>query len=340
LSNFHTANGKFDPSTDITIQLISEIFELPVCNNPFAIVRTKISEETEQQLANPFPEKSHAKLLGWVRIPFVSSRKSPDQKKKEIEELGRKKLETIEWIERDWNALLGLNMVAKPVNSADFQLPKIEPSAPPLDDFPDEEIPTAAIINPVPVETTEPPKKLKPEDPNVPLISYVDITFKELLSQGNDHDKWHGLPPDVRKDVLRHVNYLPALWGGKAETLACRIFKNDGVVIDREVRRLAKERYPRSSTAALKEEFISTGEAFLDFYYSDKMIVQYKNFIDRFQALPKEPQFFSYVYEMAQAANVHIEPWDHEFAEHNWDKPGILHLSVQALERYLHTTSK
>src|SRR5262249_29176345 len=86
----------------------------------------------------------------------------------------------------------------------------------------------------------------------------------------------------------------------------------------------------------LDQHFIKEGQALLDFLYSDKVSGQYFEFIQRFQALPKNALFYQYVYEMAVKANVRIESWDHEFAKYNWDKPSILPLSIQALERCLH----
>jgi hypothetical protein len=175
-------------------------------------------------------------------------------------------------------------------------------------------------------------------DPNVPVLSYVDIAFKELLNQGRDEEKWNSLPQIVQRDVVRHVHYYPSL-KGKAEETARRIFKNDGWAIQKKCIDLNKVYMPTPATR-LREDFVTAGQALLDFYYSDKIVGQFHNFIIQFRQLPKDPPFYQYVYEMAKAAKVNIPSWDEHFAEYNWSQPGILHLSVQALERCLHTTPR
>jgi hypothetical protein len=212
------------------------------------------------------------------------------------------------------------------------------PTYPPIQQVASE-VTTPAIIIPHtdPVAAVQ-PLKFQATDPKVPMISYVDIAFKELLKQGSDETKWRSLPPIVQKDVLRHVHYRSSL-KGKAEELARRIFKNDGWAIYQEATSSNKQ-YLQAPVTGLQENFVSTGQELIDLYYSDKIVGKFHDFIQRFQAFPKVPLFYQYVYEMAVAANVHIESWDHNFAEYNWDKPGILHLSVQALERCLHTIPK
>lgn len=247
-----------------------------------------------------------------------------------------------DWVELDPPLILNdAQLSVPPITN---QLPTIEPvtpisidATPIITPEPPQEVPTTVVIaplrkEPAPIETP----KFSANDPNIPVISYVDIAFEELLKRGGDAEKWDALPQIVKKDVLRHVYYYRNV-KGKAEELALRIFKNDGLAIQNQVNTLNKRHIP-TPVNGLPESFIAAGQALIDFYHSDKILGQYHNFINRFRELPKEPRFYQYVYEMAKAANVHIESWDHQFAQYNWDQPGIIHLSVQALERCLHTT--
>jgi hypothetical protein len=387
LRNFNTANGKFDSSLNIDIRLIVEIFELPMNDAPFASVRAKILQEKSEQLASPIPEKSYAKLFGWVQLPFTLSKNSADRRQLQIEVLAERQLETIHWVEKDWYTLLTPTVPPVPMPSApsidapiDDQITDPAPSQvdpiplqvnpaplqvdptplqvdpvplqanPPLQvdpvplqvdplilESPQEDLAPIVIVEPAtPPTSVQSPLRFTAQDPTVPVISYIDIAFVDLLNRGSDQDQWNSLPPIVQKDVLRHVHYRPSV-KGKAEDLARRIFKNDGWRIQKQVMTL-NQRYTPAPATGLKEEFTSKGQELINFYYSDKIVGQFHNFINRFRELPKESRFYQYVYEMAKAANVHIESWDHHFAEYNWDQPGILHLSVQALERCLHTT--
>lgn len=361
LNNFTAANGKFINSSNMAMQLIGETFELPLNGAPFAEVRAKIYQEKEElklqqepKLTNPVPKKHCGKLLQWIPLSFFPSvSPSSEQKKTDIEEITRKKLETVDWAERDWDSFLNPNSVyfahpsaplmetdllSEPNDEEQILPPPTNATFQEITQEPPKEIskPATVISLPNPVITAAP--KFSAQDPKVPLVSYVDIAFEDLLKNGNEDEKWSSLPPVVQSDVLRHVYYRPSL-KGKAEEIARRIFKNDCSTIQQQINRLSRANIP-SQDPRLGADFVTQGQELIDFYYSDKVVGQFQNFISRFRQFPKEQLFYQYVYEMAKAANVNIESWDHHFAEYNWDKPGILHLSVQALERCLHTVAK
>src|SRR5262249_33643173 len=129
----------------------------------------------------------------------------------------------------------------------------------------------------------------------------------------------------------RHVCH--AIRGGKAEDAACRIFKQMPK-IQEQLEILKRKNLVGKS--ALSETFIKKGEEILALYYSPEW--SKINFAHHLQALPHENLFFQYVYEMALEAGIHIEPGDYNFAGNNWLNLGMIKLSMQALERCLHTS--
>jgi hypothetical protein len=353
LHNFNTSNGKLPSYNNIYFHLLNEIFELPQNDAPFVSVRAKILQESSDkidEIINSAPAHHHKRFLWVVPVPFTSTRRESKKLQHELEGLTLKKLRTIDAIEKEWNNFYFPQEVIPSIQQ--FQPSLLQVASAPLLDEPLELPPThlpqqlpkppeqqatvpAKIIEPVaPVVVPQTPK-FSVKNPNTPVISYVDISFEELLKKGSDQDKWGSLPPVVQKDVLLHVHYRPSL-KGKAEEIALRVFNNDGWKIQQKVGNLNQSDIPSPETG-LSKDFVSAGQSLIDLYYSDKIVGQFHTFIDQFRALPKEQRFYRYVYEMAKAANVQIESWDHNFAENNWDQPGILNLSVQALERCLHT---
>jgi hypothetical protein len=186
----------------------------------------------------------------------------------------------------------------------------------------------------VEIPVAAPVKSYKATDSNIPVISYVDLAFRERLAEpAEDSALFNSLPAIVRMDVLRHVWFL-GHYQGKAEEVACRLFKQIPTV-EKEFNAL-KNRKPLVGKNPLGEAFIKRGEELLELYYSPAGIKS--NFSHQFQTLPKEGLFFQYVYEMAKEAGVRIESWEYNFAECNWLQPGMIALSIQALERCLHTS--
>ncbi len=331
LEEFLTNHGKIYPSWNLKVSLIANIFGLDLKSRaPFCAVRAKlIQEQTEKVEALETPSKNQIpKLLQWV--PFVPAAKTKEQLVNAINALAAKQQETVDAMEKE----VALLMLPPPV----------QPSAPPqIDPSSIAQGPTVVSI-PL-VETTPTPPHIftpivlppQPEkNKEIPSISYVDIAFEDLLKNRSDNDKWLILPLSAQKDVLRHVHYQPRL-KGEAEDAVRRTF--DGIKIWSQLQIYNRKAIPPAQNG-LDGRFVSEGQALLDFYYSDKSAGQYHNFLNRFQALQKNPLFYQYVYEMAVKANVYIESWDHNFAEYNWDKPQILPLSIQALERCLHAERK
>jgi hypothetical protein len=206
---------------------------------------------------------------------------------------------------------------------------KASPSTPA--DQPTHASPTISTIK------TPEPIRYKPTDLQIPLISYIDLACKEQLSTpSSDLQIWESLPRNVRIDALRHVSHFGNC-KGKAEEIACRLFKLIPKVQE-ELNILVRDRPPVERKEGLSAEFLTEGEKLLELYYSPQTLKNFSSFIDTFsKRLPKETLFFRYFYEIALEAGVHVEPWDHQFAEHNWTKIGMLAFSIQALERALHT---
>ena len=326
LNRVLTANGNFYTLLNLNTLFLKEIFELGSENAPFEAVRKKILEG-----ANPKSEKKPFSLLKIFE--------SKEAKEKKAAELKQKKLEKVDLAEKEWNALNYVPTVdlTKTMPSAPAITPPSTPTYPPKM-YP--QIATSSIATPpstlppygAPIENPQPapePAPIQPAQPiagkkysvddDVPVKSYIDLAFTNLT--------WSNLPEQVRRDALLHVKYSPGVQG-KAEATVLTIFKDLGTISQ-------KLKYTRTFLSS-NDEFSIKGQKLLDLYYSDKSGV-FGEFKEGFEALPKPDRFYGYVYEMAKAANVEIADWDHDFAKHNWNKPGIFHLSIQALERCLHT---
>jgi hypothetical protein len=335
LQPFLTKNGQFFSNWGLYAQLMIEIFELDLSSQaPFTAARAKAYQQEAEQLEALESAKKPKTLYNWT----FGSVKTKQEQQQEINALALQQQETIDAAEEEWNAM-------------------IQPPPPP---YPNPVTPSALVMEPqaipvvqtpppapAPVQTPPPPAPqpvIQPPAPivaailpsipgknEIPLISYIDIAFEDLLKKGSDKEKWNALPGIVQKDVWRHLNYNPSL-KGQAEDVARRIFNTMEIFDQMDAWNKKKFTEPNNG---LDRQFVTEGQALLDILYSDQG--NYQEFLRRFQALPKNALFYQYVYEMAVKANVHIESWDHEFAKYNWNRPDMLPLSTQALERCLHS---
>ncbi len=170
-------------------------------------------------------------------------------------------------------------------------------------------------------------------DLDIPLVSYTNSVFKELFKPGQEKNSWNQLSALIQLDVLRHTDLGCS---GRAEAFARAHFQTT-TRIAQEINRLKKTPKP-TQAMGVSDEFVKKGEAFLILYYDRPHgTMDWRAEIEK---LPLEPLFLKYVYELAKEAGVVIEAWDTEFAKYNWHHPGMIALSVQALERCLHTTQR
>lgn len=191
---------------------------------------------------------------------------------------------------------------------------------------------------PIPPPSYEAPKpepvRFTVNSSNIPLVSYINLACKEAIEKaGEDFAFWNSLPPLIQRDALRHCCYLYGCQG-KVEEVACRLFKQVPTM-QYEIFRLEANGPLVPEIRKLSPAFIEKGEYLLNLYYSSNK----DKFYQEFYSLPPEPLFYQYIYEMANAAGIHIEGWDHHFAENNWKNPNMMRLCLQALERCLHTNS-
>ncbi len=325
LHPFLTKNGQFITNGGLHAPLMSETFGLDLSSQaPFTTVRAQAYQQEAEQLAALESAQKPKTLYNWTFGPV----KTKQEQQQEITALALQQQETIDAAEEEWNALMQV------VPSA----PVMEPDEIPVVQTPPPAQPVQTPPPPAPQPVVQPPAPIVavalPSIPNkkeIPLISYIDIAFEDLLKKGSDKEKWHALPAIVQKDVMRHLNYHPTL-KGQAEDVARRIFSM--MEIFDQMGAWNKKKFTEPNNG-LDKQFVTEGQALLDILYSDQG--SYQEFLQRFQSLPKNALFYQYVYEMAVKANVHIESWDHEFAKYNWNRPDMLPLSIQALERCLHS---
>jgi hypothetical protein len=172
-------------------------------------------------------------------------------------------------------------------------------------------------------------------DKNIPKVSYVDIVFPDLLKNKSDDQAWKALPEIVQQDVLLHV-FHNVSFQGKIEGLAARLFQ-DVFKLEGQLEILRRKKLT-VETKGLSEEFVRVGKDLLEFYYSPRSLKQPLLFHEEFKKLPQEELFLQYFGEMAIAANLEIPAWDKDFAANHWADADMRSLSIQALERCLHTT--
>jgi hypothetical protein len=349
LPDFQTKQGEIGFRTPFKFQLLSEIFDLTNENAPFDHLRVRTAEaqqEASTKLASP-PSQSIWRIFDFSKATREKEA-AREKEKQSFNVFWKSKFETIDWAEGVW----GNYYPALPLPQ-----PTEQPTAPPsLDEISlDEEDFTiiastdsaaqgnSAILNPPqttlsPAPTVVTPSfKVRPviQVDNTQPVSYVDIVFADLLNK-DDAEVWNQLPAVNQRDVLRHVYYMPRL-KGKAEDVAMRIFKDRYTEMHSDLNKLNQT--VRGKTARnLDPEFKTKAEELLNFFYSIK-IKDYPLFLQKLRALPvsKEPNFLKYFYESAKQSNVPIEKWDHRWAEYHWHESNYLLISMQALERCLHT---
>ncbi len=334
LRNLLTANEKFNTHLNLNMLYLNEIFELGNENPTFEVVQKKILQEADKAKQNS------AKKPPFSLLKLFKSPKKPEEN---TATSMSKILETLNLIQNEWNtlsyvptdtiptapgcdenypALLGPIYPQTPASSIATLPPASIATLPPfLPSYgaPIENNPQPA---PEPVKPAQPitDKKYSVND-DIPVKSYIELAFPNV--------RFLDLPDLIKGDVLRHAKYSPGV-RGKAEEEAVAIYKDLGSI--------SQKLKSIRSIPLSNDEFSIAGQKLLDLYYSDKIGVL-GEFMKGFEALPKTGRFYQYVYEMAKAANVHIADWDKQFAENNWNKPGIFHLSIQALERCLHTSA-
>jgi hypothetical protein len=164
-----------------------------------------------------------------------------------------------------------------------------------------------------------------PEDGVIRIVSYVDLAYEHLFNgQQNDQAIWNSLPPIVQRDVLRH-SYHNRKFQGKAEQLARNLFEYNSIKLKKEFEQLDKPNHQ-------KQRYVQ-GEKLLEFYYSEEGIRNPLQFQLLFKEFQLTKRFLAHVYEMAYAAGI-----DRKYAKENWNDRVMIPLSIQALEKYLHTS--
>lgn len=205
--------------------------------------------------------------------------------------------------------------------------------------------------------------KLTADSNHIPIFSYVDLAFSEELKDANTYEEvCKRLPKHALRDVLRHLSRYSIIQG-KVEKMIEK-YNNEEIKAGRydliNVKDEIQKINPRQfilQPVGISQELLAKGETILKTHYElpvrmysgnkeiceshnkkcaeadEKYHVAFTNYINEIKGTSL---FFKYVYEQAKVANVHIEDWDKQFAEYNWNKKGMHLLSVQALERCLH----
>jgi hypothetical protein len=341
LSCFITGNTRF-PSHNIKTPLLQQIF----------ISLSEIQAFIESEQKKPtIPHSDGWETLNELIIHWTTT---PEQ-------LATQKIATLQWAKEEWKKTFPGDVLPEensriPVANTQEEIaqPVIQPTTQPVAQptiqpttQPNTQPTTQPVAQPTIQPTTQPNthpvaqpvatqptsrKKYKANDLNIPSVSYVDLAFKEHLAakQADDASLFYSLPQIVQIDVLHHVCRGVS---GKAEEAAGRLFKQMPK-IQEQLEILKKKNLVGKS--ALSETFVREGEKLLALYYSPEWLKI--NFAHHLQALPHENLLFQYIYEMAQEAGVHVETGDYNFAENNWTNLGMIKLSMQALERCLHTS--
>lgn len=362
LSGFNTANGKFSPglrnegnvrsAVSPMVQLMIETFHLPLVSTctlreqtPFASVKETLVKRQEEQLLNaqktPLPQPRKGLFSLFSRAPVVTL-ESQIQK---IQDRAAKQQETLLWAEREWNALFqpsapslsSLPLTSDAQDSFANELETLLDGEPAANEIPltpsPQAIITPPLVDPLPsapsLSSLLPPRRITANDHDIPLVSWINLAFGHVMNRSTALENWQALPEIARHDALRHAIHYPTCQG-KAEDIARELFKTvDG--LQKELPQ--KPHYPLIQTG-VSPEFVQIGESLLRAYYPRTIP---SSFDREFPTLPGENRFYLYVYELAKAAGVHIEDWDREFGAWNWNKMGMVHISMQAIERCLHT---
>lgn len=190
-------------------------------------------------------------------------------------------------------------------------------------------------VAPQPAPIVQQPVVPKFEAQNVNMISYIDLVFA-ALENGTDEERVANIPRIVLKDAVVHVLTFLSMKGGIEDTIR-RLFANRLHDLYALHATLEREKLP-SPAHGIDATLIEEGEAVLKLIYQDGLRKDYMGLMKRMERLANQlPRFYNNVYLMAVAAEVKIESWDSEWAKYHWNEPAYFHLSIQALERTLHT---
>ncbi|MBS0652538.1 MAG: hypothetical protein JSR39_03330 [Verrucomicrobia bacterium] len=198
--------------------------------------------------------------------------------------------------------------------------------------------PTLSAINPVAsnkVTLTFPEVPKKPK----PTGSYVHIAFHDLLERTKaDEDLFAQFPKPVQRDLMRHLFHTRLVGPAEARIEAAFQKNVDGKKVahinhlyTRELAQLDKQ---LKTTTRTPEQL--QGEEILNLYYQGKQ--NDGTFLDKLSAYPVTELFLYYVWDIAKNANVEIPETDHDWARGHYKDPHFVHLTMQALERLLHTS--
>lgn len=200
--------------------------------------------------------------------------------------------------------------------------------------------------NPLPAD--QPPQPVVEKIPSIflaplpkkPIASYVHIAFQSLLDSASDQDLYNRFSAPVQKDLMRHLYYLGLK--GPAEERVEAVFEKKVKTLYQphtnffyieELKRLDKDLVSQdtSSQAAI-------GEKILEIYYRGEQFSS--EFIENLEQFDPQVKFLQYVRDQAQEANILLPRKEIEWARNNFKNPHFVHLTMQALERYLHTAKQ
>lgn len=177
------------------------------------------------------------------------------------------------------------------------------------------------------------PKKSKPTG------SYVHLAFRDLLERTtDDKDLYEQFPKPVQRDLMRHLFNIRII--GPAEQRIETAFKRnvDGKTVPhinhlyrRELEKLDKQLKSEQKTPKQLQ-----GEEILQLYYQGKQ--NDKAFLEKLDSFPASKLFLYYVWEIAKNANVEMLDTETDWARNRYKDPEFIHLTMQALERFLHTS--
>ncbi len=335
LKMFLSKNQTFPLPFPLEASLIAHIFDLEADEpkeGPFSTVIKQIEADRKNALIllskTPAPQPIELpsylsklnKPLNKVNKIVKEYREGPASTKEGIEAFAEKRTRLVEAARTRYLALAGFPSAAQStsviMNDAAPSQPAAQPQPP---------VPAAALSAPAPA--VQMPRVYTANDFEIPRISYVDIAFRDLFKKGEEAKSWDSLGPIVQLDVLRHLSWLRS-YPGRAEEYARKRFPYMNLVDD-QIKILEGSQMQRN-VSGVDSAFAEKGEAFLN--------ERYRDLSNRIDSVPLEPVFLRYVYEMAKEAGVEIAEWDHDFAKNNYSKNiGMIGLSVQALERRLHT---
>ncbi len=233
--------------------------------------------------------------------------------------------------------------------------PMYAPSAPLWEEFDHSNSEVENLNPPLPLnpqeQTVKTSVKLTVNSPLLPRLSYIDLAFPEVAQVNQYHDLCRILPIYALKDVIRHVFYYGSSIDGKAEKIVFNYFQampNSALMSAfNDMSNTPFSIHPQGIRS------IEAAEALINAFYrlplinpmdyeksSERYFEACENLTKKFTTLILEigptSLFYKYVYEMAAAAKIEIESWDHQFASNNWNKPAMRQLSIQALQRCLH----